>query len=225
MMEKDPFADGPSGRGSNARLIAVTALTLSRAPLVLAFMAFAIADMLWEVNLGNVRAHVALRYANVALLAVSAVTDLFDGLLARRWRVTSTFGAICDPLMDKVFFVVVFPVVTAMLFFIGDMDLGALALAFTVLYILRDIWVVTLRALAVGKADMKANIIGKLRTASGFPIGVFAYCHVAFDGFGWTWSRPCLSAALILAFLLNIYSAIAYTRRYAFAIAEAIHSR
>ena len=213
------------GRGSRAQLVAVTALTLARAPMVLAFMALAICDMLWPVDIQNVGAHYTLRYVNVALLVVSSVTDLFDGLLARRWNVTSKFGAICDPLMDKVFFVVVFPVATAMLFLVGDRDLGALALAFTVLFILRDIWVVTLRSLAVGKADMKANFIGKLRTASGFPIGIYAYCHVALDGFGWTWSRPCLSLVLLLAFVLNLYSAVAYTRRYAFAIDEAMNTR
>ncbi len=33
---------------------------------------------------------------------VAAVTDFFDGWLARKWNVVSTFGAIMDPIADKV---------------------------------------------------------------------------------------------------------------------------
>ncbi len=209
-------------RGSKAQLVAVTALTVARAPLVLAFLVCAIYDILWPVTIKTVHAHYVLRYANVAFLVVSSVTDLFDGLLARRWRVTSKFGAICDPLMDKVFFVTVFPVVTGLFFLLGDKWLGSMALAFTVLFILRDIWVVTLRSLAVGKADMKANFVGKLRTALGFPLGILAYCQAAFD---LEWARALVFYALALAIILNLYSAAVYTKRYAFAIGEAINSR
>ena len=40
----------------------------------------------------------------VALVSfvVAAVTDFFDGWLARKWNVVSTFGAIMDPIADKV---------------------------------------------------------------------------------------------------------------------------
>jgi cardiolipin synthase len=34
--------------------------------------------------------------------AVAAVTDFLDGLLARRWQVVTTAGAILDPIADKV---------------------------------------------------------------------------------------------------------------------------
>jgi len=36
------------------------------------------------------------------LFVAAAVTDFFDGLLARRWHVTSTTGAILDPIADKI---------------------------------------------------------------------------------------------------------------------------
>ena len=38
----------------------------------------------------------------LASFVVAAVTDFFDGYLARRWNVVSTFGAIMDPIADKV---------------------------------------------------------------------------------------------------------------------------
>jgi len=37
-----------------------------------------------------------------AAFVIAAVTDFFDGWLARRWNVVSTFGAILDPIGDKV---------------------------------------------------------------------------------------------------------------------------
>lgn len=38
----------------------------------------------------------------IALFIVAAVTDIFDGLLARRWKVESRFGRIMDPFCDKI---------------------------------------------------------------------------------------------------------------------------
>ncbi|MDR2681748.1 MAG: CDP-alcohol phosphatidyltransferase family protein [Holosporaceae bacterium] len=37
----------------------------------------------------------------MGIFATAAVTDFFDGCLARRWNVTSKFGAVIDPLADK----------------------------------------------------------------------------------------------------------------------------
>lgn len=207
-------------RGTKKQLLIVTLLTCVRAPLILLFMAGAIWDILWPQTATNLNGHLILQWACVILMGLSAFTDLFDGMYARKWNVTSKFGAMCDPLMDKVFFIVVFPTLTAMFFLKDQPVLGSLALIFTVLHILRDLWVVTLRALAVGKADMKANFVGKLRTAISFPIGVVVYCHLV-----WEWLPSSVIFALLLfGFLLNVYSTVVYTKRYGFAIREAMDS-
>ena len=39
--------------------------------------------------------------ASTAIFIVAAVTDWFDGFLARRWNETSAFGAFLDPVADK----------------------------------------------------------------------------------------------------------------------------
>lgn len=207
-------------RGTRKQLLIVTWLTCIRAPLILLFMVGAIIDILWPIGEENLNGHLVLQWCCVALMGLSAFTDLFDGLYARKWNVTSKFGAMCDPLMDKVFFIVVFPTLTAMFFLKDEVQLGVLSLIFTVLHILRDLWVVTLRALAVGKADMKANFVGKLRTAISFPIGVAIYCHLV-----WEWFPKALVFGLLLfGFLLNLYSTVVYTKRYGFAIQEAMDS-
>ena len=165
-------------RGTRGQFIFVNALTLSRGVLLLLFMAGVLVGIYYSCPW--------LKWLNLALLIVSSVTDLFDGMLARKWNVTSRLGAVFDPMMDKVFFIIVFPTLTAMHIYIaesplsliskhpryGELPHAILMLLLTVSCILRDQWVMALRALAAGGgADMKANWVGKTRTALSFPIG------------------------------------------------------
>ena len=201
----------PSGRAA-AKAI-VTALTLARVPLVLLFMAGALA--------GLVRQPRWLPPVNLALLALASLTDLFDGMLARRWRVTSRFGALADPLMDKVFFIVVFPTLTFLLACRGGAQRlhAVVMLVFTVCYLLRDQWVSFLRALAAGQdADMRANWVGKLRTAVSFPIGCLLYIHIAYG----IPSRGAMLWIEAAGLAINFLSVAIYTRRYAPAIRHAL---
>ncbi|MDO5686885.1 MAG: CDP-diacylglycerol--glycerol-3-phosphate 3-phosphatidyltransferase [Neisseria sp.] len=42
-----------------------------------------------------------LDWLAAAIFALAAITDWFDGFLARRWQQTSDFGAFLDPVADK----------------------------------------------------------------------------------------------------------------------------
>ena len=215
-------------RGTRGQFLFVNALTLSRGPLLLLFMAGVLVDIYHPCAW--------LKWINLTLLVVSSVTDLFDGLLARKWNVTSRLGAVFDPMMDKVFFIIVFPTLTVRLFLSSGVVFGVLAsigkgglstppelshailmLVLTVSYTLRDQWVMALRALAAGDgADMKANWVGKTRTALSFPIGCLLYCYIAF---GWRWlTQPLMMGIEAFAIAINLYSFVAYTIRYSSAL-------
>ena len=105
-MDSNPAANanGATARRDatgGAALFWVNALTLSRIPGVFGFMLCAL-----------IRAHggpVGWAWAALTLLVLSALTDLFDGWLARRWRVVTAFGAHADPLADKAIYLVVLP--------------------------------------------------------------------------------------------------------------------
>lgn len=191
----------------NGQLRFVTALTLARVPLVLLFMACALAA-------DGRRAGGGAALALGALIAAS-LTDLFDGWLARRWRVTTPFGAMADPLMDKVFYLVVFPTLTFLLARRGGAE-GPHALAmliFTVCYLLRDQWVTFLRAAGAGmQMNLGANWMGKLRTAFSFPLGCLLYLYLAWSP-AWL-PRNVLLAAEAAGLLLNLASMAVYTRQY-----------
>ncbi len=188
----------------------VTLLTFSRAPLVLAAAGLA----LWH------GARPALwRLAGVLLcMVLSALTDWLDGWLARRWRVVSRFGALADPLMDKIFYVATLPVAVFLAVRSGDTAHAAVLLALDVVSMLRDQWVSFLRSIGMAYgADVRASWSGKLRTALGFPVIVAIYLHLGLAAAALTphagW-RVALVVAEALLLGVTLLSAAAYTRQY-----------
>jgi CDP-diacylglycerol--glycerol-3-phosphate 3-phosphatidyltransferase len=188
-------------------LFIVTAITFARVPFVLLFMALALVE--------KFRPSPAMAVVATASLVIAAITDLFDGLLARRWRVVSAFGAMADPLMDKVFYLVVFPTLLYLLATQQPAESvhAVVMLVFTVLYILRDQWVSFLRSVASAYgADVRANWMGKLRTAISFPIGCIIYVYISCHP-SWL-PLPLIYALEAFAILVNLASIVVYTRQY-----------
>jgi len=185
----------------------VNALTFGRVPFVFLFMVLAVIHsyrpgMWW------------LAVTATGALVIAALTDLYDGMLARKWNVVTKFGALADPLMDKVFYLVVFPTLLWLLGRMPDEKIHALVmLVFTVLYILRDQWVTFLRSVgAMYNADCRANWMGKFRTAASFPCACIIYIYASLQ----PWFLP---QGLILAIecgliILNVWSMVVYTKQY-----------
>ena len=201
----------------------VNALTFSRVPLIFGFLVCAV--------LAQTRGSLALALVAGALMFLAGISDLYDGKLARRWQVVSTFGKLADPLMDKVFFIVTFP---TLLWLIGAQRGPAahtvLMLAFTVLYILRDQWVTFLRAVAAAyQADVGAMWLGKVRTALSFPAAGYIYAYLAFHALlPEAWRGPLLLSVYVVELaliVLNVYSCVVYTRVYWPYLVRAIERR
>jgi len=200
-----------------AKRLIVNAITFGRVPFVVLFMVLAIVNAYWP--------NVWLAVTATASLAVASLTDLYDGKLARKWNVVSKFGAMADPLMDKVFYLVVFP---TLLWLLGKQPAEAVhalvMLVFTVLYILRDQWVTFLRSVgSLFNADCRANWMGKFRTAASFPAACVIYVYVALHPF----FLPQAVIYVIEAFLIfvNFWSIIIYTRQYLPYLKQALHGK
>ena len=111
-------------------------------------------------------------WALVTFLA-AALTDLFDGLIARMTGQKTTLGAWLDPMADKLLLVTMFVMLTLP-------DVGSpnrLPLWFTVLVISRDVCIVATVAvfnLAVGRRTFRPSMFGKVATATYIITGVAA---------------------------------------------------
>jgi CDP-diacylglycerol--glycerol-3-phosphate 3-phosphatidyltransferase len=197
----------------------VNAITFARVPLIFAWAVLAVLQEL-AVDGG---CSLALAIAAGMCMLLSGLTDLWDGQLARKWNVVSPLGKMADPLMDKVFYLVAFPVLAWQTAHQGTalaMQLPLLAL--TVLYLLRDTWVTFLRSIGtMYGADVGAMWLGKVRTALSFPGAGWIYVYLALHGMvpsGWAltdraWPLSVLAVEAFLA-VLTLWSLVTYTRAY-----------
>lgn len=97
---------------------------------------------------------------SAVLFAIASFTDWLDGYLARRWDITSAFGAFLDPVADKLM------VSTALILLAGRY--GGLVAIPTAIILAREIAVSALREWMAqrGQRDIvKVGLQGKIKTA------------------------------------------------------------
>lgn len=205
-------------------LLVVNAITFIRVPFILAFLVLALVHG-WGVQCVHVQKTGALpsdawAWTALVFLTLSALTDLFDGALARKWKVVTKFGAMCDPLMDKVFYLIVFPTLLWLLP-IGKPEERWHALfmvVLTILYLLRDQWVTFLRSVgSLYGANCAASFLGKFRTAMTFPLCGVIYLYImlySYEPNVMTPFRWVVYAGEAVAIFLNFWSLYVYTRDY-----------
>jgi CDP-diacylglycerol--glycerol-3-phosphate 3-phosphatidyltransferase len=97
-----------------------------------------------------------LRWSAYILAILAGITDLLDGYIARKWNQVTDFGALMDPLADKIF-------VAATMLVVVEYRLMPAWIA--VVVISREFLVTGLRMLAVKKGEViSADRWGKLKT-------------------------------------------------------------
>ncbi|WP_422475240.1 CDP-diacylglycerol--glycerol-3-phosphate 3-phosphatidyltransferase [Endozoicomonas sp. ALB032] len=104
---------------------------------------------------------IEMRYTLCAgIFAAAAVTDWFDGYLARRWNQTTPFGAFFDPVADKIM------VATALCLLVDEFRAAWMTIP-AVIIIGREIVISALREwmAEIGKrTSVAVNMIGKFKT-------------------------------------------------------------
>jgi cardiolipin synthase (CMP-forming) len=137
----------------------------------------------------------------------AAVTDLFDGLIARTRGQKTTLGAWLDPMADKLLLVAMFIMLTLP-------DIGSanrLPLWFTVLVLSRDIAIVLTVAvvnLAVGPRTFRPSIFGKIATATYVLTGVVT---LYFNYLGVT--SALIMLMVYASLVITVVSAFDYLRK------------
>jgi cardiolipin synthase len=93
------------------------------------------------------------------VFSVAAITDYFDGKLARDWRQTSDLGRMLDPIADKLL------VGAALMMLVGMRRLGAAALYPAIVIMLREILVSGLREYLAGvRVGLPVTRLAKWKT-------------------------------------------------------------
>lgn len=90
------------------------------------------------------------------VFALAAITDFLDGYIARKMKITTTFGKFADPVADKIL------VLTAMIFLCADGILPPWAVCVVAS---RELMVDGLRMVSAGKGKViAAGWLGKIKT-------------------------------------------------------------
>ena len=138
------------------------------------------------------------------LFVAAAVTDWFDGWLARRLGQTSAFGAFLDPVADKL-------IVTAALVVLLQLDrIGALV---ALVIIGREITISALRewmATVGARGSVAVHSLGKFKTAAQMVAIPMLLWGRQLLGIDCRWMGGVL---LVVAAVLTVWSMLYYLRR------------
>ncbi|HEY8609397.1 MAG TPA: CDP-diacylglycerol--glycerol-3-phosphate 3-phosphatidyltransferase [Noviherbaspirillum sp.] len=146
--------------------------------------------------------------ASTAIFVVAAVTDWFDGFLARRWNETSAFGAFLDPVADKLM------VAGALLVLVEFTQINAV-IAFIIIG--REIAISALRewmAQIGASKSVAVSSIGKIKTVAQMSaIPMLLYSVSGDTGFGPVDIRVCGVILMWIAAALTVWSMFYYLRK------------
>ena len=109
-----------------------------------------------------------IRVVAFFLAVLAGTTDLLDGYIARKYNLISDFGALMDPLADKVFVAAVFVMLVDAKVTMPDGAVVSILPGWVVVVVLaREFLVTGLRLLAVNKGEViSADIYGKVKTCA-----------------------------------------------------------
>src|SRR3954463_4436415 len=143
--------------------------------------------------------------ASTAVFIVAAVTDWFDGFLARRWNETSAFGAFLDPVADKL-------MVAGALLLLVQLDRVNALVAFIIIG--REIAISALRewmAQIGASKSMAVSSLGKIKTAAQMPAIPLLLFHTTL--FGVLDTQLLGSFLMYVAAVLTVWSMFYYLQR------------
>lgn len=155
-------------------------------------------------------------YLSLVTFALAALTDYFDGQIARRTRCITTFGKLMDPIADKML------VISALICFLAK-DVAYITAWVLVIIIAREFIVTGVRMLAVDEGVViPANLWGKLKTISQFLLIivviineiVMTYRDPLQGGFG----NFLVMAMVIITVILTLVSGVDYIYKNRFLI-------
>ena len=157
-------------------------------------------------------------FAALALFLIAAVTDWFDGYLARAWGQESRFGAAMDPIADKAMVIIAIVVIT------GYSGMNPWLILPATLILFREVFVSGLREFLGNDArQLKVTKLAKWKTTAqmvaiavlflGTGLNYYEVGHpplVGETGLPWSdnWSDLATQAGLVLIWIAAILTVV-----------------
>ena len=145
------------------------------------------------------------------IFTIATLTDYYDGALAKKYKVTSNFGKIMDPIADKFLILAAFFVFAKMNFFSSWIFL---------LILFREFFITGLRFIAMSKGKiLAAEKAGKIKTVAQFTAISVILLFMLFSKthFSYSWTSDTyiiwdwfLNVMMVVVILLTYYSGISY---------------
>lgn len=146
-----------------------------------------------------------VNYFAALTFGIAALTDFFDGYIARAWGQKTKIGAILDPLADKMLILAAF-----LGLLLRESALSANLALYTLyawaiyLILVREFFITGFRVIMASEhLDVSASFAGKLKTA-------FQIIAVVFLIMRWDFGLYLDSILLCVAFVLTLYSGFEY---------------
>ena len=151
------------------------------------------------------------------LFVIAGLTDIIDGMAARRFNVTSKFGRMIDPLVDKILvcgaFVCFAVIGEPKLFGFGSGTLAAIQWSVAGVLILREVYVTVLRHIAEARGiNFAATVSGKVKMfLQSVAIGVVMIKAAHIQTATWGYWFTTVMFALMLT--VTVFSGLRATQR------------
>lgn len=148
------------------------------------------------ININSFNIHQSwVNYFAALIFTIACVTDFFDGYIARSWNQKTKFGAIIDPLADKML---------TLAGFLGLMVIDRANPWAIYLILIREFFITGFRVfMASDGVDVSASMAGKVKTT-------FQMIAIGFLVMEWIFAEILLWIAVIL----TLYSGFEYVLKY-----------
>jgi len=188
-------------------------LTFGRLVLTVVFLVM----ILYSPCIENNQSKALFLTVGFVLFVIAGLTDIVDGIVARKYNVTSKFGRMVDPLADKVLvcgsFISFAIIGEPKLFNLGPGVLAAIQWSAAGILIAREAYVTTLRHIAEARGiNFAATVSGKLKMfLQSFAIGtvVIKMGHAPTAAWGYWFT----TVTFVLMLAVTIISGIRATKR------------
>ena len=102
------------------------------------------------------------------IFLITAITDILDGKIARKYNLITDFGKFIDPLADKFLVIGSQIAILAHLLIRGEITEGLVFVWVVLIILLRELAVTSIRLVVAGKSGIvvAASIFGKIKTVS-----------------------------------------------------------